>query len=168
VLTNDNFIGRQLPRPSVIQGTVSNPGDTSVQPARDAPCAQPSGYDQGPSYDNLFVEEVTHDAEDVQGHHAPSQEESGDDSTAPTGVVKVYLASLKEKISHEMQGGSLPKCYQNGQFWVHPPHPYFAMHKSAQRPGGLEPYTLYHPSVFLWLPHLLDKSGYALSIFLSH
>src|SRR5436190_794255 len=52
-----------------------------------------------------------------------------------------------------------PKCYkQHGQFWIYPPDPYFLMHKGLQR--GLCPDSLYHPPVFLWLPHLLDKKGY--------
>ncbi len=123
--------------------------------------AQQSSHDQDDSFDSLFEDVVSHNTEDLHSHQTPSQFESADSSSsAPAGVIKIYLASLKEKIAHEIKGGSLPKCYVNGQFWIHPPHPYFAMQKGAQKPGGLEPYPLYHPSVFLWLPHLLDKSVY--------
>ena len=72
----------------------------------------------------------------------------------------MYLSSLKEKLSREMHGNALPMCYVQGQFWIHPPDPYFAMRKGVNCPGGLSPDLLYHPPVFLWLPHLLDEKPY--------
>ena len=47
------------------------------------------------------------------------------------GVVKAYLANLKAKIADEIHGNRLPQCYGQGQFWMHPFHPYFAMSKAA-------------------------------------
>ncbi|KAH8109627.1 hypothetical protein DFH11DRAFT_1474484, partial [Phellopilus nigrolimitatus] len=38
-------------------------------------------------------------------------------------------------------------------FWIRPQDPYFALKKAAFT--ELKPQTLYHPSVFVWLPHLL-------------
>ena len=98
--------------------------------------------------------------EDVIDQDVPSSIPPSDDLAPPTGVVKVYLASLRDQLGREMQDGQWPKCYLQGQWWIHPPHPYFAMQKALDRPSGLNPSVLYHPPVFLWLPHLLDDQKY--------
>jgi hypothetical protein len=84
--------------------------------------------------------------------------ESPEDSAAPSGIVQAHLLSLKERLSREIEGKSLPKCYQQHQFWIHPPDAYFAMRKAQVAPDGLSPHPLYMPSVFVWLPHLLEKA----------
>ena len=120
----------------------------------------PSAGEHEDFFDSDFEEEVTHDAEDLLGHNAPPKDDTPDSLPSPTGVVIVYLEALKERLTREMKDGSWPKCYVQGQFWIHPPDPYIAMHKAARSPGGLCPDSLYHPSVFLWLPHLLDNTPY--------
>ena len=59
-----------------------------------------------------------------------------------------------------MEDGAWPKCYLQGQFWIYPPDPYFAMCKAAHSPSGLNPELLYHPPIFLWLPHILENTQY--------
>jgi hypothetical protein len=76
--------------------------------------------------------------------------------TAPTGVVKLYLASIKDKLAKELKHDSLPMCYIQNQFWIYPADPFFAMRKAAHSASGLQPDPLYRPSVFVWLPHLLQ------------
>jgi hypothetical protein len=105
-----------------------------------------SGTDES---NNLFDDDLLEDCfEEQSGHfeHDPPI----------TGVVQTYLTSLKEKIAKEIHSGSLPACYKEGHFWIHPRDPFFAMQKAAKSPDGLTPNTLYYPPVFLWLPHLLD------------
>jgi hypothetical protein len=88
-------------------------------------------------------------------------DECGDDgSAAPSGVLQLYLLSLKDAIIQEMKDGALPKCYRQQQFWIHQPDPYFAMRKALHSASGLNPDPLYYPAVFLWLPHLLDDRKY--------
>ena len=88
------------------------------------------------------------------GSHEPSSKDSDD---APvSGVTSTYLAGLKEKLSRQMKGNDLPACYKTGTFWICPPHPFFAMRKSCHSVDGPIPDSLYHPVVFLWLPHLLS------------
>ncbi|KIK00182.1 hypothetical protein K443DRAFT_100888 [Laccaria amethystina LaAM-08-1] len=50
----------------------------------------------------------------------------------------------------------LPECYKQGQFWIHPRHPFFAMDKAAISAGGITPESLYFPDVFVWIPTLLN------------
>jgi hypothetical protein len=102
-----------------------------------------------------------HEIEDLLAHDLLSSEKSSTESSAaPSGVLKIYLASVRDKVSQEMDHGSLPMCYTQGQFWIRPPDPYFALRKAARSSGGLNPDSLYHPLIFLWLPHLLDDMHY--------
>ena len=96
------------------------------------------------------------DSEDLDdflnGH--PSDEPSDDKIH---GIIHAYLVGVKNQVASSIQvAGGLPSCYKNGQFWIHPSHPYFAMCRAENATDGLNPTSLYHPSVFLWLPHLLD------------
>ena len=104
--------------------------------------------------DNAYIPE---DDEDITGGGSlgNAAEEAG-----PSRAVKLYLASVKEKLAKEMQHGSLPTCYTQGQFWIYPVAPFFAMQKAAHSASGLQPNTLYHPLVFVWLPHLLQDDKF--------
>ncbi len=62
-------------------------------------------------FDSDFEEGVTHDAEDLLGQDGPSGEESMESSASPTGVIRVYLTSLKEKLTQEMAGKSMPSVF---------------------------------------------------------
>lgn len=83
-----------------------------------------------------------------------------DDSDAKIGgVLETYLATVKGNIMSALGSSHLPPCYQQGQFWIYPPSPYFAMYKAERSLDSdvLNPTSLYYPAVFLWLPHLLDS-----------
>jgi len=84
--------------------------------------------------------------------------ESPEDSATPSGIVQAYLLGLKERLSREIEGKRMPKCYQQHQFWMHPYDAYFAMHKAQVSADGLSPHLLYVPPVFVWLPHLLEDT----------
>ena len=72
------------------------------------------------------------------------------------GIIRTYLASLKAKLSVEIHGGQLPNCYKQGQFWIRPPQPFFAMCNAEVPADGIHPESLYYPEVFVWIPTLLS------------
>jgi len=59
---------------------------------------------------------------------------------------------VKEKLQSEINSYGRPLCYDNNTFWIHPPDPFFALHKSQSSSAGLHPSSLYYPKVFVWLP----------------
>ena len=77
------------------------------------------------------------------------------------GILETYLATIKGNIMSSLEGAHLPSCYQQGQFWMYPPSPYFAMYRTERSLGSdvPNPAGLYYPAVFLWLPHLLDLAS---------
>src|SRR4051794_23459862 len=135
------------------------PGIDSAQtPLIDSATVEAASFDGDDNpVDRVLEEDVTFDAEDVFADAALSPEQLNEGSTAPTGVVMMYLTSVREQLIGQMDGNTWPKIYLQGQFWLHPPDPFFAMYKAANSSGGLNPDQLYYPSIFLWLPHLLDK-----------
>lgn len=46
------------------------------------------------------------------------------------GVLETYLATIKGNIMSAQGCSHLPPCYQQGQFGIYPPSPYFAMYKA--------------------------------------
>jgi hypothetical protein len=75
------------------------------------------------------------------------------------GIVHAYLVTVKNQVVSAIATGGLPSCYRNGHFWIHPLDPFFAMCKAQKIESGLNPTSPYQPSVFLWLPHLLDTTS---------
>jgi hypothetical protein len=69
----------------------------------------------------------------------------GDERIKDNTVLASYFETLQKRLSKENK----PKEYEQGTFWVLPPQPFFALRQSRS------PSQLYHPRVFLWLPHLL-------------
>lgn len=59
-------------------------------------------------------------------------------------------------MASEITAQKMPSCYKNGTFWIHPAQPFFALQKAMNTGDGLNPSGVYHPPVFLWLPHLLE------------
>jgi hypothetical protein len=56
-----------------------------------------------------------------------------------------YFKSIQARVSAE----KTPHEYKDGTLWVEPPSPFFILRRQ------LDPAKLYHPRVFLWMPHLL-------------
>src|SRR5882762_7797117 len=93
------------------------------------------------------------DDDDLLGEHNNDMHLKESDAEIPvSGIVQTYLLELKECLSREI---ALPQCYQHGHFWIRPKEPYFLMHDALSSSDGLTPYSLYQPTVFLWLPQLL-------------
>ena len=76
-----------------------------------------------------------------------------------SGIVALYLSSVKEKLQHELDSHGRPVCYENNIFWMLPPDPFFALCKSQSSTAGLDPSSLYYPKVFVWLPESLIGRG---------
>jgi hypothetical protein len=90
---------------------------------------------------------------DDSGGEPPTKSEA---NVPVSGVVQAYLLQLKERLSREIELHKMPECYRQGHFWIRPSEPYFALRNALQSPDGLTPYSLYHPTVFVWLPNLLN------------
>ncbi len=128
-------------------------------------CTTHLALDQHSDYPFHFLDSVApdlfsdHDMDST--YDDPFEDLSGIDfdDLPPAGVVEAYIASLKDKIVHELEGNALPLCYQNGSFWIHPSDSYFGLQSSTKSSEGLAPMSLYHPRVFIWLPHLLDRQS---------
>jgi hypothetical protein len=113
--------------------------------------------DDGPVDSDSDSEGYDSDLEDLLNNDHHGQDQPDADAGA-SGIVHAYLGSVKETVVKSMNAKQLPQCYQQGQFWIHPPQPYFAMSKAAKFADSLNPTSLYYPPVFLWLPHLLDET----------
>ena len=66
---------------------------------------------------------------------------------------------MKEKLVKEISSHKMPGCYAAKTFWISPPDHFFALKKSQVSSDGLNPTSLYHPRIFVWLPEFLDKSS---------
>jgi len=66
---------------------------------------------------------------------------------------------VKEKLVKEISSHKMPGCYAAKTFWISPPDHFFALKKSQVSSDGLNPTSLYHPRIFVWLPEFLDKSS---------
>ena len=113
-----------------------------------------------------FSSDFGSDTDSGSGSDSDSDSNSDSDSdfdfgefkhSEPTeGIIRTYLASLKDKLSVEICGGQLPNCYKQGQFWIRPPQPFFAMCNAEVPADGIHPESLYYPEVFVWIPTLLS------------
>jgi hypothetical protein len=111
---------------------------------------------------------LTHETESPIPDAPCEQEDLAGSGASPSGVIRLYLASVRDRLIREMEDGAWPKCYLQGQFWIYPPDPYFAMHKAAHSLSGLNPELLYHPPIFLWLPHILENTQYTCPMSICH
>ena len=93
--------------------------DISAGPFTDPPAV---GITKPPNshFKDVFssgTEEVSSfEVEDLLSHDAPPPNESADSSASPSGVIRIYLSLLKDRLSREMLGNALPQCYLQGQF----------------------------------------------------
>jgi hypothetical protein len=102
----------------------------------------------------------SHDALDDEDFNGTDRvQDDAENNASVSGVVSTYLFGLKEKIAREIKYEKIPLCYQQGQFWVWPRASYFAMQRTLSSADGLNPKPLYHPPVFVWLPHLLHDES---------
>lgn len=84
----------------------------------------------------------------------PNQDADIDEETLPIeGEIQIYLTQVKAQVISQMNNYGSPECYRQGSFRIVPKDPFFAMQKLTG--STIKPQSLYHPEVFIWLPHLL-------------
>jgi hypothetical protein len=104
-------------------------------------------------------DEIVFDDDDLLREHSDNLSTNEAEGDVPiSGIVQTYFLELKERLTREIALHKMPVCYQQGHFWIHPIEPYFAMREAHLSPDGLTPYSLYQPTVFIWLPHLLEDT----------
>jgi hypothetical protein len=104
-------------------------------------------------------DEIVFDDDDLLREHSDNLSTNEAEGDVPiSGIVQTYFLELKECLTREIALHKMPVCYQQGHFWIHPIEPYFAMREAHLSPDGLTPYSLYQPTVFIWLPHLLEDT----------
>ncbi|KAJ7789775.1 hypothetical protein B0H14DRAFT_2626846 [Mycena olivaceomarginata] len=64
--------------------------------------------------------------------------------------LKTTLAQIVKDTNGRLK---MPRCYKDGQFWVRPRDPVFALKRAAVH--GFSPASLYLLPIFVWLPHFL-------------
>ncbi|KAJ7301052.1 hypothetical protein DFH08DRAFT_827905 [Mycena albidolilacea] len=64
--------------------------------------------------------------------------------------LKTTLAQIVKDTNGRLK---MPRCYKDGQFWVRPRDPVFALKCAAAH--GFSPASLYLLPIFVWLPHFL-------------
>ncbi|KAJ7635433.1 hypothetical protein B0H17DRAFT_1217277 [Mycena rosella] len=71
--------------------------------------------------------------------------------TAADSVNDQWLATTLEKVQKEIQMPGQPRVYREGQLWIYPKDPIFALQEAATT-GVYSPDVLYLLPIFLWLP----------------
>ncbi|KAJ6516958.1 hypothetical protein DFH09DRAFT_1287885 [Mycena vulgaris] len=113
-----------------------------------------------PDFDSDENSEPDSDFEDLLDDTVPLKNLADEATVDTKGVISLYFTDLKRRLVAEMDGGTWPKCYDQGSFWIHPPAPIFALmsaakstklaekskagDKTGQNP--LKPTGLYYPS----------------------
>lgn len=91
----------------------------------------------------------------------PSTEDIAEAAAAETSnseihdqsVLHSYLQNFKKMIMNEIRNDDQPRCYKDGQLYVRPRNPIFAL-RDAQAVDYI-PDELYHLDIFVWLPEHL-------------
>ena len=137
--------------------------DTSSAPPVDITMVDPSSFDdifEQPTLGNqsTATQDLNSGSSDTSDYGSTSESSSDSDSDLDysgnsdssrhsepkEGVIKAYLTTLKASLSDQIgpRSKQLPDCYKQGQFWIHPRHPFFAMDKAAVSANGITPESL--------------------------
>lgn len=113
-----------------------------------------------------FVENHDEHADIASGSHVidesiadeildlPEELPSADNSEAQQdSAICQYLSSTLHEIKKQISKHKRPDCYSQGDFYIRPKHPVFALHDAAV--GGFRPDHLCHRDIFVWLPAYL-------------
>jgi hypothetical protein len=106
--------------------------------------------DDGDEDDDECMDEEDHEPSEDESSSSELDDEDGDnDSEIPIveGVLPKYFESLQQRIRNAQD----VQEYARGTFWITPEQPFFALQKQKK----LNPDVLYHPRVFIWIPHKL-------------
>ncbi|KAJ7066294.1 hypothetical protein C8F01DRAFT_1228372 [Mycena amicta] len=99
----------------------------------------------------LLDDEVDGGDEDDEGNLDTEQQSA---EAAANSVNDQWLATTLEKVQKEIQTHGQPRVYREGQLWIYPKDPIFALQEAATT-GVYSPDTLYLLPIFLWLPDYL-------------
>ncbi|KAE9397154.1 hypothetical protein BT96DRAFT_996110 [Gymnopus androsaceus JB14] len=89
----------------------------------------------------------------MEGNAEAAAAETEETETAKRSVNHQHLLDYRNSLQKQIQKYRMPKCYKDGQFFVHPPHPVFALHQAARTSFSPDPLCL--RSIFVWLPEYL-------------
>lgn len=109
-----------------------------------------------------IIEDGLFDGGDEDNAEADASTASAETKAAepkPQSILRQWLASVKDTVMKEIIAHDMPLCYLNGDFWIRPRHPAFALRHAAT--VKYSPRELYHRDVFLWLPmHLSPETTF--------
>ncbi|KIK53615.1 hypothetical protein GYMLUDRAFT_63605 [Collybiopsis luxurians FD-317 M1] len=99
-------------------------------------------------------ESIMDSAEDSMDKNAKIAEEETRDSEVPAhSVIHQYLLDFPNGLQKQIDQYGMPNCYKDGQFFVYPPHPVFALHTAIHTSFSPDPLCL--RPIFIWLPEYL-------------
>ncbi|KAF5366509.1 hypothetical protein D9757_012171 [Collybiopsis confluens] len=101
-------------------------------------------------------ESISDNLDDAMEINAEVAEEETRRSEVPEySVTHQQLLNYRNGLRKEIEHYGMPKCYKDGQFFVYPPHPVFALHKATIQSESLSPDPLCLRPIFVWLPEHL-------------
>ncbi|KAL0563845.1 hypothetical protein V5O48_018216, partial [Marasmius crinis-equi] len=102
----------------------------------------------------VIDESISEEDEDSTEVNAKAAEKETAESEVPErSVLHQYLLNIRTNIQKEINDHGQPQCYIDGQFFIHPRHPVFALHNAARTTFSPDP-LCFRP-VFVWLPTYL-------------
>ncbi|KAJ6505608.1 hypothetical protein DFH09DRAFT_1289251 [Mycena vulgaris] len=99
----------------------------------------------------LLDDEADGGDEDNEGNLDTEQKNA---EAAVDSVNDQWLATTLEKVQKEIDNHGQPRVYREGQLWIYPKDPIFALREAAST-GVYSPDALYLLPIFLWLPDYL-------------
>ncbi|KIK58696.1 hypothetical protein GYMLUDRAFT_245792 [Collybiopsis luxurians FD-317 M1] len=99
-------------------------------------------------------ESISDNGDDSMEKNTKFAEAEEKDAEVPVRSINhQYLLDFWNSIQTQIVRYGTPKCYKEGQFFVHPLHPVFALHNSITTSFSPDPLCL--KSIFVWLPEYL-------------
>ncbi|KAJ7192005.1 hypothetical protein GGX14DRAFT_578453 [Mycena pura] len=157
--------------PTLLQGPSSEPASTQPQPPALSSALQSiytelalltlddPGFDPTQRIFNETVEDNPGDGVDEEENENENENEEeldkeSRDAEAPLhSVNEQWLRTSLAGIQKDVELHGQPQCYCNGQLWIRPIDPIFALQRAAT--SGFSPDTLYLLPIFVWLPDCL-------------
>ncbi|KAJ3771035.1 hypothetical protein FB446DRAFT_789987 [Lentinula raphanica] len=110
-----------------------------------------SRIEEGRQVDESISDIVRDDSMEENAETAES--ETRNSEIREHSVIHQHLLDFRNSIRKEISQLGMPKCYKDGQFFVHFPHPVFALHNAICTSFSPDPLCL--RSIFVWLPEFL-------------
>ncbi|KAJ7624626.1 hypothetical protein FB45DRAFT_869538 [Roridomyces roridus] len=102
------------------------------------------------------VEEPDEEEEKDDGDNEGDLDAEQQSAEIPSNSVNdQWLKTNLERVKQEIEAHGQPRAYRDGQLWIRPKDPIFALQQSATTATIFSPDALYLLPIFLWLPHHL-------------